>query len=86
VFNLSVGLGPFVKTVPATGKVGATVTILLTNLTGVERVEFNGIIVPFTLNSATEITATVPSGATTGFVTVNNCCLALYSNVVFRVR
>lgn len=33
IFSLSTGLGPFVKTLPASGKVGATVKILGTNLT-----------------------------------------------------
>lgn len=32
IFSLNVGLGPFVKTVPASGKVGAKVTILGTDL------------------------------------------------------
>src|ERR1019366_5606581 len=42
VFRLSVGLGPFVKTEPSSGKVGAAVIILGTNLTGATSVSFNG--------------------------------------------
>ncbi len=34
VFSLSVGLGPFVETLPVSGKMGAAVRILGTNLTG----------------------------------------------------
>ncbi len=42
VFSLSVGLGPFVETQPTSGKVGAAVKILGTNLTGATSVTFNG--------------------------------------------
>src|ERR1039458_6426643 len=42
LFRLSVGLGPFVKTQPPNGKVGAAVEILGTNLTGATSVSFNG--------------------------------------------
>ena len=86
VFSLSVGLGPFVETVPATGKVGSAVTILGQNLTGASSVTFNGTTAAFTVQSATEITTTVPSGATTGFVTVTTPSGVFNSNVVFRVR
>ena len=42
VFSLSVGLGPFVETQPTSGKVGAAVKILGTDLTGATSVTFNG--------------------------------------------
>ncbi len=70
VFSLSVDLGPFVETQTSSGKVGATVIILGTNLTGVIAVLFNGISTAFTAVSESEILATVPSGATTGPVQV----------------
>lgn len=70
VFRLSMGLGPFVETQTSSGKVGATVIILGTNLTGVIAVLFNGISTAFTAVSESEILATVPSGATTGPVQV----------------
>jgi hypothetical protein len=41
VFGLSVGLVPFVETEPTSGRTGATVDILGTNLTGVTSVTFN---------------------------------------------
>ena len=70
VFSLSVGLGPFVETVPTSGSAGTAVMILGTDLTGATSVSFNGTAATFTVASATLITTTVPSGATTGPVTV----------------
>jgi len=51
VFSPSEGLAPFVETEPASGQVGAAVTILSTDLTGATRVGFNGIAAVFTVNS-----------------------------------
>ena len=85
VFSLSMGLGPFVKTNPAAGKVGATVGILGTNLTGATGVKFNGTATAFRVVSSTFIEAKVPSGATTGKVTVQLPCGTLSSNVPFIV-
>ena len=85
VFRLTVGLGPFVKTVPAAGKVGASVKILGTNLTGATSVSFNGVAAAFTLRAPSAITTTVPAGATTGTVQVITPSGTLLSNVVFRV-
>ena len=42
VFSFSEGLGPFVEAQPTSGKVGAKVKILGTNLTGTTSVTFNG--------------------------------------------
>jgi uncharacterized repeat protein (TIGR03803 family) len=86
VFSLSVGLGPFVETVPTSGKIGAVIRILGTNLTGASRVTFNGEPAVFSVAGPTEITATVPAGATTGTVQVTASAGALLSNVAFRVR
>jgi uncharacterized repeat protein (TIGR03803 family) len=85
VFSLSAGLGPFVETEPTSGKVGADVKILGTNLTGATSVTFNGTAATFTLISSSEITTTVPSGATTGKVQVVISYRTLSSNVKFRV-
>jgi len=85
VFSLSVGLGPFVETEPTAAKVGATVKILGTNLTGATSVNFNGNAATFTVVSSSEITTTVPAGATTGEVQVVTPNGTLLSNVSFRV-
>jgi uncharacterized repeat protein (TIGR03803 family) len=87
VFSLSVGLPPFVETQPTSGKVGTAVKILGTNLAGVSEVTFNGTAAVFGVssNSPTEITATVPAGATTGKVRVLTPSGTLSSNVPFRV-
>lgn len=86
IFRLSVGLAPFVKTLPTSGKVGADVTILGTELTGATRVSFNGVAATFTVNSTgTAISTTVPAGVTTGTVQVVTPSGTLSSNVPFRV-
>jgi uncharacterized repeat protein (TIGR03803 family) len=85
VFSLAVGLGPFVETLPTSGVVGAAVTILGNNLTGATSVTFNSKAATFRVVSGTEITTTVPSGATTGPVKVKTPSGTLMSNVNFRV-
>jgi uncharacterized repeat protein (TIGR03803 family) len=85
IFSLSLGLAPFVETVPSSGKVGATVIILGTNLTGATKVSFDGTAATFTVASSTEIKTTVPTGATTGSITVVTPSGTLTSNVAFRV-
>ncbi len=84
-FSLSIGLGPFVKTLPAAGKTGASVKILGTNLTGTTSVTFAGTVAAFTIISPSLITTTVPAGAATGVVQVVTPGGTLESNVPFRV-
>ncbi len=85
VFSLSVGLGAFVETQTTSGEVGASVKILGTNLKGATRVAFNGTPASFKLVSGSEITATVPPGATTGKVRVVTPGGTLSSSVPFRI-
>jgi uncharacterized repeat protein (TIGR03803 family) len=85
VFRFSVGLGPFVKTLPAVGQVGSTVRILGTDLTGATSVTFNGISAGFSVVSPTQILARVPTGATTGKIQVITPGGTLLSNVGFAV-
>jgi uncharacterized repeat protein (TIGR03803 family) len=55
---------------PTSGPVGTEVTITGTGLTQATTVEFHGTKATFTVVSDSEITATVPSGATTGAISV----------------
>jgi hypothetical protein len=55
---------------PASGPVGTTVTISGTNLLSTSAVSFNGTAATYTVNSDSQVTATVPSGATTGPIRV----------------
>jgi uncharacterized repeat protein (TIGR03803 family) len=85
VFSLSMGLGPFVETQTTSGKVGASVKTLGNNLTHASSVTFNGTPAVFTVVSASEITTTVPTGATTGTVQVVTPSGTLSSNLPYRV-
>lgn len=86
VFSLSTGLRPFVKTNPSSGKVGAAVIILGTNLTGAASVSFNGTTAAFSVVSDSEIETTVPAGATSGTVkVVTATTTTIESNTRFRV-
>lgn len=55
---------------PATGAVGASVTINGANFSGATSVNFNGVSATFTVVSAAQISTAVPAGATTGPVSV----------------
>lgn len=85
VFSVSAGLRPFVETLPASGKVGATVKILGTQLIGATSVTFNGVAANFKVVLPSEILTSVPAGATTGTVRVTTPGGTLSSNVPFRV-
>jgi uncharacterized repeat protein (TIGR03803 family) len=85
VFSLSAGLRPFVKTLPHFGAVGAAITILGTDLTGATSVSFSGTPAAFEVVSATEITTTVPAGATSGIVQVTTPGGTLLSGGPFLV-
>jgi len=85
VFRLSVGLDPFVKTLPAVGPVGSTVRILGTDLTGATSVTFNGTPAAFIVVRPSEILTKVPAGATPGRVQVITPSGTLKSNVGFFV-
>jgi hypothetical protein len=65
--------------------VGATVTILGTDLTRATSVLFDSKEAKFTVVSSSEIKAIVPADAMTGRVEVTTPSGTLKSNVVFRV-
>jgi uncharacterized repeat protein (TIGR03803 family) len=83
-FRVSLGVSPFIRTLPAMGKAGIQVTISGTDLAGATSVTFNGIPAAFTVVRPYEIQTTVPAGATTGTVKVVTPSGTLSSNVRFR--
>ncbi|HTA22348.1 MAG TPA: choice-of-anchor tandem repeat GloVer-containing protein [Terriglobales bacterium] len=85
IFNIDIGLGPFVTFVQPFGRVGKTGGILGQGFTGTTNVSLNGVPASFTVVSDTFINATVPAGATTGYVTVATPSGTLTSNVPFHV-
>jgi uncharacterized repeat protein (TIGR03803 family) len=85
-YSLDMGLGPFVSLVSTSGKVGKTVEVLGQGFTGTTAVSFNGTAATFKVWSDTFLKATVPSGATTGFVTVTTPGAKLTSSKEFRVK
>ena len=86
VYSLNLGLGPFVRFVGATGKVGQTAEILGQGLTGTTSVTFNGVpATSFKVANDTFMTAVVPGGGTTGRVIVTTPGGTLSSNVSFRI-
>jgi large repetitive protein len=87
-YSLDIGLGPFISFVSplSSGKVGRTIQILGQGFTGTTAVSFNGTAASYTVKSDTFLTAIVPVGATTGFVTVKTPGGVLTSNKQFRVN
>jgi uncharacterized repeat protein (TIGR03803 family) len=86
IYKLSIGLGPFVKAVPRFATGGTAVTILGTDLRGATNVSFNGTEATFTVVSATEITTSVPTGATSGRIQVTAPGGGLRTPLPFLVR
>jgi uncharacterized repeat protein (TIGR03803 family) len=84
-YSMSVGLKPFVRLVTWNGKVGRTVEILGQGFTGTTQVLFNGTPATFTNVSDTYMTAVVPDGATTGYVTVTTFTASYKSDRKFLV-
>ena len=85
LYSLSLGLGAFVESQVSSGKAGATVKILGSNLTGASKVSFNGTAATFTVVSKSEIVTMVPTGATTGVIEVTTPGGVLKSNKMFTV-
>jgi hypothetical protein len=80
------GLQPFVTIQTKSGKVGTSVDILGQGFNSATSVAFNGTSAIFSVVSDTFMTATIPSGSTTGFVTVAEPGGTLKSNLKFKVK
>jgi hypothetical protein len=84
--NFTAVLLPYINSFsPTSGLAGATVTLSGTNFTGTTAVAFNGTAATFTVNSATQITATVPANVTTGPIAVTNAVGTFTSTTNFTV-
>jgi hypothetical protein len=68
--NFTIAAPTITSFTPTSGPVGTSVVITGTNLTGATAVTFNNVAATFVVNSATQITATVPATATTGKIKV----------------
>ena len=85
LFAMSTHLDPFVAFVHPFGGIGKEIGILGQGFTGTTSVSLNATAASFRVVSDTFIEATVPAGATTGYVTVTTPGGTLTSNVPFRV-
>jgi hypothetical protein len=81
----SPSLSAFVSLLPYSGTVGKTIEFLGQGFKGTKSVSFNGTAANFKVVSDAYLTATVPKGATTGFVTVTTAKASLKSGKKFRV-
>jgi uncharacterized repeat protein (TIGR01451 family) len=70
---------------PGSGPVGTSVTITGTNFFSTSTVRFNSVNASFTTTTNTSITALVPSGATTGVITIINASGTTNSSASFTV-
>ncbi|HEX4920248.1 MAG TPA: choice-of-anchor tandem repeat GloVer-containing protein, partial [Candidatus Bathyarchaeia archaeon] len=84
-YRWNAGLKAFVSLLFYAGKVGNSIEFLGQGFTSTSAVSFNGTAAARTVVSGTYLTATVPNGATTGFVTVTTSGGTLKSNKIFRV-
>jgi hypothetical protein len=72
---------------PPSGPVGTSVTITGTALTGTTKVTFGGVAAStFTVNSDTQVTATVPTGAKTGKIGITTNGVTITSKTNFTVN
>jgi uncharacterized repeat protein (TIGR03803 family) len=85
IFEVSVGLSPFIRSQPTSGNVGETVK-LWGNVAAASSVTFNGTAAAFEVDPlSTSISAIVPAGATSGAIQVATPNGTLSSNVPFQV-
>jgi hypothetical protein len=83
--NFTVAAPTITTFTPTFGPVGTSVKITGTNFTGATAVTFNNVTATFTVNSVTQITATVPSAATTGKIKVTTPGGSVTSTADFTV-
>ena len=86
IFRLCTSLCPFVEPMPASASAGTFISIFGTDLAGATSVTFNGRAGAFRVVGVSEISAIVPTGATTGNIQVTLPSGTLSSNVPFTVN
>jgi uncharacterized repeat protein (TIGR03803 family) len=87
VFTLNIGAKPFIRLSSTSGKVASQVGIFGQGFSSSSVVKFNGVqATKTTLSGTTYITATVPTGATSGNVTVTTGSTTLTSNAKYTVH
>ncbi len=86
IYSLNVSLPAFVNSPLFSGKEGGSVLILGQHLTGASKVTFNGLPADFVVKSDTHLTATVPTGASTGYIEVTTASGVVKSRKIFRVE
>jgi uncharacterized repeat protein (TIGR03803 family) len=86
VYSLSNGLTAFVNSPLFSGHEGSSVLLLGNHLTTASKVEFNGIPARFVVHSDNHMTAVVPSGASSGWITVTMESGTVKSRKVFVVQ
>jgi uncharacterized repeat protein (TIGR03803 family) len=84
-YRLSTGLRPFVGLVNNSGRVGKQIQIVGQGFRETTSVTVNGTAAQFKVVSDTFLTATVPSGATSGFIAVTAPGRVLSSKQIFTV-
>jgi len=85
-YELNAGLAPYAGLLPGSGKPGAKIQVFGQGFTGATAVKFNGVPASFKVAEDTFLTATVPLGASSGFVSVTTPAGTLTSYMKFIVR
>ena len=86
VYSVDQGLTPYIAPQSKSGKIGTSVNILGQGFSGATNVAFNGTSAAFSAVSDTFMTATIPTGSTTGYVTVTEGAGTLKSSFKFKVK
>ena len=85
LYSLDAGMQPFIALLTNAGEIGTSVGVLGQGLKTTKSVSFNGTSAGFKVISNNYLTAEVPSGAITGFLTVTTTTTKFKSNKEFIV-
>ncbi|MBZ5546341.1 MAG: hypothetical protein LAO22_00060 [Acidobacteriia bacterium] len=85
-YGLNTGLKPYIILQAPLGNIGTTLGIFGQGFSTASAVEFNGTLANFIVVSDTYLTATIPAGATKGYVTVTESSGTLKSAIKFTPK